>query len=122
MIVASVASSLGLIHFVAVQAAVHRGDAGDFGHRFHLANLSMARLAFYSGLEMCAVIPRDARQHGIDAHPRNGLLGFGIRGELLNGGVFLRDRHLAQPAFCGFRSVVPFVRSWILWARLSIST
>src|SRR5713226_8342185 len=80
---------------MAVQAAIHRRNARDFRHRLHLANLPVARLAFYSCSYMCAVIPRDAWQHGIDTNPRNRLLGVGIFGELLNRRLVLRDGYVA---------------------------
>src|SRR5260370_37768555 len=73
-LVASVASGLRLAHFMAVQAAIHRRGARDFRHRHHLANLSVARLAFYPCLQMRAVVPRDTRQNGVYANPRNGFL------------------------------------------------
>ena len=103
MFVTSVASGLGLIYFVAVQAAIHCRDTGHFRHRLHFPDLAVADLAFYAGLEMHAVIPRNPRQHGINANPGNRLFGFGIPSELLNRKLILGDRHMAQHAFAGVR-------------------
>ena len=74
MFMASVTCSLRVGHFVAMQAAVHRDDAGDFRHGVHLSNLAMAGLALHASLQMSAVIPGDAGEHGVDTNPGNRLL------------------------------------------------
>ena len=122
MFVTSVASGLRVIHFMAIQAAVHGGGAGQFRHRLDLPDLAVAGLAGYAGLEMHAVIPRHARQHGINANPGNRLLGLRILGELLNRNLVLRNRHMAQHAFAGVRECHQFARLGIRVTVLSIQT
>jgi hypothetical protein len=73
MFVASVAGRLGVIHFMAVQADIHGRDTGDFRNSVHLPNLPMTRLALHACFQVWPVTPRHPRQHGVNAHPGNGL-------------------------------------------------
>ena len=103
VLVTGVASGFGVIHLVAAQTAIHGCDAGDFGHGCHFADLSVAGLALYARFEMGPMSPGDARKNGVDADPRNGLLGFGVLREFLDGGFVLGDGHMALHTFVDVR-------------------
>jgi hypothetical protein len=62
--------------FVACQTNTHRRDAGRFGHPVHLRDLSVAHLAFHSGIEVLAMRPGYAREDFVDAYPQDTLARF----------------------------------------------
>jgi len=79
----------------------------------------VARLAFDARIQVDTVIPRHARKHLINSHPRNGLLRLRKLGELLNRRLVLRDRDVAFHAgACGGKSH-KLVWSWIDVALLA---
>jgi|HubBroStandDraft_3_1064219.scaffolds.fasta_scaffold158588_2 hypothetical protein len=99
MFMAGIAGGFCVIQFMAIQAAVHRRDAGDLRHAVHLRNLAMARLTLHSCLQMGAVIPGNSGKDGVNPNPRNRLLGLCIFSELLDGGRVLCNRDVALHTF-----------------------
>jgi hypothetical protein len=97
------ARGFGVILFMAGQANGHRYDAGGFGHGCHLADLAVAVFAFDSDGEVRAMRPSDAGENSVNANPRDGLIGFGIFGEFLDGGLVFPDGDMALHALCSVR-------------------
>ena len=56
----SIARRFGVIQFMTVQAAIHGGYAGYFGHRSQLRHRAVTGLTFYASGEVSAMIPFDA--------------------------------------------------------------
>lgn len=92
-----------MILLVTVQAAVHGGHAGHFRHGGHVRDRAVTRLTFYPCREMGAVAPSDAWENLVDSHPRNGFVRTCERGEFLDGGLVLGDRHMTLHALGGRR-------------------
>ncbi len=106
----------GVVHLMAVVAAIHRGNAGDFRHAIHLRNLAMTHLAFHARIEMLAMAPLHPYKQDVDAHPRNWFAGFCKRRELLNGRLVLGNRHVALHASASCRESHQTARSGIRMA------
>ena len=100
---AGFACGFGAILFVTCEADGHRYDAADFGHGCHFADLAVAGFTFYSGSEMGAMRPGDTGENFVYADPGNGLIGFGIFDEFLDGGFVFGDGDVALHAFGAVR-------------------
>ena len=92
------ARRFGVILFMAGQADGHRYHAGGLGHGGHLADLAVAAFAFDSGGEVRAVRPSDAGENFVNANPGDGLIGFGVFGEFLDGGFVFGNGDVALHA------------------------
>jgi hypothetical protein len=63
----------GVISLVTVDAAAHGGNVRRFRGDLHLANVSVAHLAFQFCFQVRVMTPVNERRHGIDTDPRNPL-------------------------------------------------
>jgi hypothetical protein len=61
-VMASHTGCFGTVHFVAIDAARHRRDAGELCHHVQLRNLAVAGLAFHTALNVSAVAPLHSRE------------------------------------------------------------
>ena len=79
-------------------ATAHGGDAGVLRHGLDLGDVSVAHRALHAGLEMRPVRPGDSGGDLINAHPRNGLIGFGKLGKFHDRGPVFGNRGVTHHA------------------------
>lgn len=98
-------ATTGVRIFVAVtlHAAVHRGYLGHLGQRVHLVNLPVTGFALDPSFQMGAMVPENKGRDGVDASPRDRLLGLRKFRQLLDRRFVLSNRGVTGHAASGGR-------------------
>jgi len=99
--VTEAATGVHIFVAVALHAAIHRRDLGHLGHDVHLRYLPVTSVALDPGFQMGSMVPEDKGRDGVDASPRDWIVGLGEFGQLLDGRFVFGDRDVTGHAAGG---------------------